>query len=446
MSTLYATIFGEFLLLAFFIIVFLLLRSAVMSFWLFWRTQHFAIATPMVLLELMIPREIMKSPKAMEQVLTAINTTRNAPTNIKAKYWDGEVTRSFSLEIVSFDGNVHFYVRVPQVAKNLVEATFFSYYPDIEVEEVPDYINRLPDNASDAEMKSQVVWGTEIVLAREAAYPIRSYIDFESPDEEKQYDPIGTFLEVFGKLKVGETACFQIIITPKDGKWKDAWKDLLKELKERKDAKPPASGLQVEFPGGGPLPAFIVPEEKKEETPRMTLRTPGEVKVIEAVENNLSKPAFDSLIRFLYVGPKGSSNEGGVFSGLMGALNQYQSLNLNSFRPNPGMVTRTSQWVKPYIFPEQRLWYRRERILFNYRIRETPMGTFAGKLITSFLFNFNTHSQMFELNTESLATLFHPPTRMVLTAPHIERVESRKSGAPAGLAVYGEESDIEKFK
>jgi hypothetical protein len=53
---------------------------------------------------------------------------------------------------------------------------------------------------------------------------------------------------------------------------------------------------------------------------------------------------------------------------------------------------------------------------------------------------------MFELNTESLATLFHPPTRMVLTAPHIERVESRKSGAPAGLAVYGEESDIEKFK
>ena len=50
------------------------------------------------------------------------------------------------------------------------------------------------------------------------------------------------------------------------------------------------------------------------------------------------------------------------------------------------------------------------------------------------------------MNTRSLATLFHPPTFLVLTAPHLRRVESKKTGPPAGLAIYGDEGDLEKFK
>ena len=68
-----------------------------------------------------------------------------------------------------------------------------------------------------------------------------------------------------------------------------------------------------------------------------------------------------------------------------------------------------------------------------------------GKFLTSYILNWNIHSKTFELNTESLATLFHPPTRIVLTAPHMVRVESRKTGPPAGLAIFGDEEKIEKF-
>ena len=49
-------------------------------------------------------------------------------------------------------------------------------------------------------------------------------------------------------------------------------------------------------------------------------------------------------------------------------------------------------------------------------------------------------------NTEAIATLFHLPTAVVLTAPHIRRIESRKGGPPAGLAIFGDEEEIEKFK
>ena len=82
-----------------------------------------------------------------------------------------------------------------------------------------------------------------------------------------------------------------------------------------------------------------------------------------------------------------------------------------------------------------------------YRERYIPPETGAGKFLTSFLYNFNTASKRFPLNVEGMATLFHPPTATVLTAPHMKRVESRKTGPPSGVAIYGGgEKDLERFQ
>ena len=56
------------------------------------------------------------------------------------------------------------------------------------------------------------------------------------------------------------------------------------------------------------------------------------------------------------------------------------------------------------------------------------------------------HTKRFVLSTRSVATLFHPPTFIALTAPHLRRVESKKTGPPAGLAIYGDEADLGKYK
>jgi hypothetical protein len=42
-------------------------------------------------------------------------------------------------------------------------------------------------------------------------------------------------------------------------------------------------------------------------------------------------------------------------------------------------------------------------------------------------------------NTEEMATLFHLPTKIVLTGPSVKSSEARKAGPPAGLGIYGEE-------
>lgn len=393
------------------------------SVWIYWRQQLFQGRIKWLMLEVKIPREIKKSPAAMEQVIRAIHSQRNAPGDFQERYMDGEVTMWYSLEIVSFGGDIHFFIRTYWKHKPIIQAAFFSYYPDVEIEEVEDYVEKLPKDLGEMYERGYDLWGTELVLVKEDAYPIKSYEQFEDMAEERQLDPISNFLEILGNIKPEEIVGIQIQISAKDAKWAEKWEELLSKLKETKTTTAPED------------PTRTIP----------ILRTPGETAKIEAIEKNLSKPAFDTLIRFMYVAPKSVFYETFARRGIVGAFNQYATIDLNMFRQNYPMSTRTRIWDKPHLFVSTRGEYRKQRIIYNYRNREMPPETWWGKFISSYFFNLNFASKTFDMNVESIATLFHPPTSVVLTAPHITRVESRKGTPPAGMAVFGEESDIEKF-
>ncbi|MEK7212650.1 MAG: hypothetical protein AAB686_03155 [Patescibacteria group bacterium] len=443
---------GQIILRTWWLWAFLILRPLAASTWLFWRQEKFKDEIKWVLLEMRIPREVRKSPRAMEQVLAALHQLRNAPYDIREKWWDGEVTRWFSLELVSFGGELHFYVRVYHKQRNLLEAAFFSYYPDVELVEIDDYVNRIPANIQELYSQGYNVWGTEMVLRREDAYPIKTYEEFvESSEEEKQYDPIAAFLEVLGKVKKEEMVGIQLLIAPGDVvKWRKDWEHLVEELRQSKGHSQAKSKVYTksEFPGFI-LPAFSVVKTDTKDEPgffKSFMRTPGETDVLKAIEENISKPAFDTLVRFIYLSPQTIFYDSYARRGLTGAFNQYAALDMNSFVPNYPTSTRTRFWQWPHIFHKVRNEYRKQRLLHNYRYRKNPVETWMGKLMTSHLFSWNFFSRRFSMNTECLATLYHPPIFLVLTAPHFKRLESRKAGPPAGLAIYGEETEIEKFQ
>lgn len=419
------------------------------STWLFWRQELFKHEMKFVLLELRLPREIKRTPKAMEQVFTAIHSLRNSPGDLQEKWWEGEVTRWYSFEMASLGGEVHFYVRTYVKQKELVEAAFFSYYPDVEVVEVEDYINKMPSDVNDMFDSGYELWGTELLLEKPDAYPIKTYLDFEAIDEEKQFDPISTFLEILGKVKKEEMVGIQIVIAPTDEHWREEGEHLIEKLRSKKEGGHSAkAGLGMEFPHI--LPVFpVAGTEKKEDGvatfARTLSRTPGETDVLKAIEENLSKPAFETTIRFVYISPKELFYDSYARRGLKGAFNQYGSLDLNSFAENYSVSTRVKVWKWPHIFPVTRNIQRKQRLLTSYRHREVPPETWMGKVILSKAYNWE-HSERFLLNTRSLATLFHPPTWLTLTGPHMKRVESRKTGAPAGLPIYGDEEEIDKYK
>lgn len=399
------------------------------STYLYWRNEKFinSQAFDMVLLEIKMPRQIQKNPQAMEQVLMVMHSLRNAPGNFKEKWINGEVTIWFSLELVSFGKNIKFFIRCPQKRKALVEAAFFSYYPDVELIEVDDYVNNLPQNLVELEEKGLDLWGTEMLLNKEDAYPIKTYKDFEAHDENRQYDPISSFLEVLGKCHKDEIIAIQFLIAPASSDWNKKYEKLVEDLKERKNKLSTQQNQTTQAPTS------------------FSMRTPGETDVLKAVEENLSKPAFNTLIRYIYLSPKELFDSNYASKGVGGVFNQYSSLNLNSFKLNWAISTRANVWNKPYIFPKKRTIYKKAVILYDYIKRNMPPETFMGKLITSYFFRWNFDSKTFFLTTTCLATLFHPPTSIVLTSPYIERSQSKKAGPPPNIPIFGEEKEIEKF-
>ncbi len=402
-------------------------------FWptiLHWRQERYkAEKLSFVLLELLIPREVKKSPQAMEQVLRGLHALRVTPDGVKESYVEGILPTWFSLEAASFGGEVHFYIRCFKKNRNLVEAAFFSYYTDVEVVEVPDYVEtKFPQTIQEMYERNYSIWGAEVTLSKESIYPIKMYPDFESIDEDKQFDPISVLLEFLGKVQKGEMIGIQILITPARGNWSDPWKSKLEELQ-----KPPMMEVSV--------------GDEKGSTREMAIgRTPGQVDVLEAVEKNISKPAFSTIIRFIQLSPQGIYTRAFSRLGVTSVFHQYSALNLNSFRINYKVSPTTGLRYWPHIFPGVRLEYRKQRLLYNYMHRELPPETWIGKFISSYLLNWNFYSEEFYMNVEGIATLFHPPTIAVLTAPHMKRVESRKTGPPSGLAIFGEEEEIGKYK
>jgi hypothetical protein len=395
--------------------------------WLFWRQEIFKSEIEWEVLQIVIPREHLKTPKAMEQVFRAMHSLTNAPDNIQEKYWDGEVTRWYSIEVVTFAGEISFYIRFYKKQRDLVEAAFFAHYPDVELVETEDYMPQLPQTLEEMYEQGRDMWGTELALEKDPAYPIVSYASFiHEQEEERQTDPFSAIMEVLGKCKPGQFSGIQLVFQGAPDSWRKGGEEIIEKLKEK-------TGKKV----------FL---EESEEGQSFGTRTPGETDTIKAVEENITKPAFKIIIRYIYISPKEIYYDSYPRRGLRGAFQQYNSLGLNAFKDNVRTSTRTMVWYWPHLFPKRRAELRKKRMLHSYLTRDMPYDTWFGKLITSHPLNWNNASETIILNTESFATIFHPPTVVVTTTPHTRQRESRRAGPPAGIPIFGSDEEIEKYQ
>jgi hypothetical protein len=367
----------------------------------------------------------------MDQFFQAVAYLRNADGDLGEKYLDGEVTVWYTFEMVSFSGEIHFYIRLKKKQRMLMEAAMFSYYPEIELVEVEDYTRRLPHHILDMKAQGYNLWGSEMVLAKEGGYPLNTYIEFESPDEIHQTDPMAGFIENLGKARKGEFVGVQYNCAPKDQTgWASEYEYIVEELRTPKMAKGHGGAVDT-----GELIKAVALQ-----------KSPGQTDVLKAVERNLSKPAFDVVIRFMYVAPKNIYYDSFPRRALKGAFNQYGSSDLNSFSMSKGASTRVRPWNFPFVFPAWRNIARQQRLLHSYLEREHVIHQWMGKVLSSHPLMWNIHTKAVTISSEGMASLFHPPTKLITTAPHTQRVESKKQGAPAGLPIYADESVLDKFK
>ena len=383
--------------------------------------------------ELKIPREILRSPRAMEQVLASIFALINAPGNIKETWWDGEVTKWSSLELVSFGGEIRFFMRATKDNWPMVQAALYSHYPDLELVEIresEDYIHRMPPTADEVLKIPRRLFGSESILDpnKSDVYPIRTYVDFEESEEDFRLDPFATLLEVLGKCSPQEELWLQILIRPIVGDWwKKEGEAEIEKIKERNTQR-------------------FVSTEFGEST--MTRLYPGfgDAELIKAIDKKIAKPAFETVLRYLYITTPEAYNSNFARRGVSIALNQHASKAFNEFNYNKGAATRVDYHFGkiPPLFPKRRYLARQRKIYRHYRERYIYPHTFAENILELKGFHFGIwgwKSSRMVLNTEELATIYHLPTKPVMSAQLIHKVEARKMGPPMGLAIYGEEGE-----
>lgn len=397
--------------------LFLLLLVIFEETWLFYRRSLYKNKTEWTVFEIQIPREIKKTPKAMEQTLLQLYNQKNAPDDFPSIYIEGEITLWWSLEIVSQGGEIHFYIRAPKKHAHITQTSFYAHYPDIELIEVPDYAEKIPKTTSEFYGLEQDVHGTEIILKKEDVYPIRTYEEFKTlPEEGETLDPLSAFLENLSKIGKNENIYIQFLIKPVGDSWTKKAEPVIKKIKESNKIK----------------------TGKEDQVSYLPL-TNQQTETLKAIENSVSKHGFEMIIRFLYSAPKTDFSAAFAKTAVISALNQYASQNLNSFKGNSKVEPKTSAYKFPHVAKTERKEGRKQRLLSNFLERKMPEESFMAKLWTTSLYSSGFNSKTFILNVEELATIYHLPNKFILAAPYIKLMPSKKMGPPAGLPIFTQE-------
>ncbi len=413
------------------------LGYAAWKVWVHYVQQDFISGIDFVMLEIIPPREVLRSPKAMELFL--VNALYHwSNKGGREEYWQGAVWFWFSLELVSIEGQVHFYIRTPSRLQGLIETQMYAQYPQSQVKVVDDYTAAVDEISPRSAWNA---WGCEFKLEKSEALPIKTYVDFgldKDPKEEYKVDPISSVIELFGSIGKGEQLWLQIVVTPLKRTWHThgTWFGTHDFIKESENQM---------FKILAPYTAYKEVKEVAEVgvgRSRIETRVPPHLdKVIKSLSAKTNKTLFDTGIRLMYVAKK-ENWDLNTRRNIRLIFRQYNSPDTNSLvRTNS---TQGDAYNSQYLgLSSEQVMVLADRMLHEYRERgffHLPMRHYFNDhritgitaLIVKQFFLPYFHPPTSVLNVEELATIWHFPGQ-ILKVPTLERIESKEAAPPTNL-------------
>ncbi|MHB0865825.1 MAG: hypothetical protein ACYC1Y_02905 [Minisyncoccota bacterium] len=387
---------------------FLLVGSA-WTLWVILKRSEFIASQKTILLEIKPPRNLVKTPLAMEAFLSGIHLAPGEATWYK-KYIKGAVRPWWSLEIASLEGQVHFFIWTRAGFRRIIEAQMYAQYPGVQIVEAPDYTRLLTAKPGEWE-----IWGCDFIRSAKNSQdplPIKTYVEYgldKVQKEPEQVDPLANLIEFMGSMGKGEYLWLQLAIRVHKGEkynklnakgstytWKDEAEELIKDIREktRDTYTDPTTG---------------------EERPGFPNPTKGQMEKIAAIERNISKFAFDVGARGIYLANP-EKFDPVVISGLTGIFKQFSSEGWNGIKPTGWMTTFDDY---PWEFGVSKLKNKyRTWLVEAYRRRQFFHEPFIVDTMV--------------MSTEEIATIYHIPSQAIET-PSLARIQSSTAEAPSNL-------------
>lgn len=367
--------------------------------WINYIRSNYLFNTKTIVLEVRIPREITKSPRAMELVFQMLQVSSGEVSFIH-RAWVGSVRPFFSFEMASFGGEIHFYVWCAASYRRVVESAIYGQYPEVEIFEVEDYMSKFH---FDPKIHTCRV-GDYVYKGATDEYPLKTYVDFEldkDPDEENLVDPLGSAFEVLSSLKPTEQAWIQMNFryATKNGIILriDPRKDWLARIKKAVDK------IRAEM--------IFREDENDKGFPRPTWK---QTELMRALERQLMKTPFEVGMRFAYISE--GSLDGPTFTAIRWIFKNY---NWESF----AQFMRSFRGHDPFDYPWQD--YKNMRWVLVTRRWLDAMRR-RSYFYTPWV------SPSMIMTPELMASLYHYPAGSI-KAPGLRRIESHKTEPPPNL-------------
>jgi len=338
--------------------IFLMVAMGYVIFAMFRHRKREETSIDSVLLSVALPRANEIKIDAMEQLFSSLYSIK------KGGYWQKfDIQPAISFEIVAKQEDIRFYVWAPKKLKDLVEKQINGNYPDAEILETDEY--NIFTNEGKVAYKS-------FQLGKGNIYPIKTFKDLAT-------DPMAGITSALAKMGPGEAAAIQIIISPAESDWQKEGSHFISDTKKQESD----------------------PEKAKFSTPAKTL---------EAVENKVGKPGFETSIRIIAVSGDEASAKSHI-TNIGGAFAQFNG-DINSLKGRK--IRRKGAFMEDFLY--------RYQPMFNV---------------------FGNHPSI--LNSEELATIFHFPNRQV-TTPHVFWLNAKTAPAPAQIPNEGLHLGVSSYR
>ncbi len=306
----------------------------------------------MTTLQVAVPRENEIKIDAMEQIYASLYAIKKGGLGPFGWFSFLQTQPHVSLELVASKEDIRFYIIVPEKLRDLVEKQIHGSYPgaDIRVVEEP---NIFTENGN-----VEFAW---LVMRNSAYNPIQVY-------KNLTVDPLAGLSSALAKMEDGEGAHVQVLIAPADNKWKGKGRAWIGKTKKA-ESDPEKASYKVD------------------------------PKVMEAVDNKVSKSGFETTVRIVVCSNDKASAKAHL-TNIKAAFEQFNG-DLNGFKGK-----------------KMRL---KGAFMTDFIYRYQPMLWWGGQTI---------------LNTEELASIYHFPNKTIET-PHIFWLNAKRAPAPSGIPDHG---------
>jgi hypothetical protein len=354
----------------------------------------------LVFLKINIPKKESKEDREIEneqfssrdfkEMISVMSHFYDALSSIGAskwgRYFGGE--DFISLEYAVIEGRINFYIACPSELVSLIEKQLTGFYPDVFLEEVPEY---------SIFSKGYKQAGAYLKLNKEFAFPIKTYQNLQS-------DPLNTLTNVLSKLSPDEGAAIQIMIQNAPGGWQHKCKDLATSLDEGGGSGFSFNPLKWIFDF---FKLFISSGDDDnsggDDSPKR--KSSIEQEAIKLIEEKSSKVGFEVVCRII-TSAKTESVANGHLSNIKSAFAQYSGAEINSFGFSEYHNLRT--------------------LISNFVLRRFTKPIYE-------IFKPNT----IILNSEELASIFHLPNIKFNRSPNINWQNYKNAPAPHNIPTEG---------